>query len=114
MISKLTEHQFQTLVINYLKTINVLAFEADVMSGLMFSRNNMAFINHHKKMGYVKGQPDLVVCLLNKVLFLELKTEKGKQSSEQECFQEKCEKLNIPYYVVRNLDELKAAIQQHI
>lgn len=99
----MTEHQLQTLIVNRLKTAGILCFETDVMSGLMFNSNRMAFIKHHQKMGYIKGQPDLVLCLKDKVVFVEVKTEKGKQSKEQENFEERCKKLGLEYYVWNNI-----------
>lgn len=102
----MTEHQIQTLIVNFLKQLNVLNFETDVMSGLMFNKNRMAFIKHHQKMGYIKGQPDLIVCLKNKVIFLEVKSDKGKQTPEQKRFEELCGILNLSYYVVRNIQDV--------
>ena len=58
-------------------------------------------------MGYVKGQPDLIVLKNGKFWLLELKSEKGKQSIEQIEYQKLCEVNGIDYIVIRNLEDLK-------
>lgn len=53
--------------------------------------------------GLLPGVSDLVVILENKVIFVEVKNEKGKQSEKQKKFQESVEN----YFLVRSLDEFK-------
>jgi hypothetical protein len=59
------------------------------------------FINHHKRMGYTVGQPDLVLLLNDgETLLVELKDgNKNKQSQEQEYF-EVLAKIRHHNYVV--------------
>lgn len=114
---EITEHELQKSIIQYCRLQNVLVFQTDIMDGLKFFSQNdprrFNFISHHKAMGYIKGQPDLVVCLKDKVLFVELKTAKGKQSKEQKEFQTKCKELNLDYYVVRNIEEMQKIINDN-
>lgn len=52
------------------------------------------------------GIPDIMVIKDNKVIFLECKSDIGKQSEYQKGFEEVCKQNIIPYYVVRSLDEV--------
>ena len=104
------EHLFQQQVIQYLHMFNIFVFETDVMDGLKFlntEKQRLAFIQHHKNMGYVKGQPDLVAVLNNKVVFIELKTDKGRQSKEQKEVEQEIKKRGVDYIVVRSLEDLQ-------
>lgn len=104
------EHLFQQQVIQYLHMFNIFVFETDVMDGLKFlntEKQRLAFIQHHKNMGYVKGQPDLVAVLNNKVVFIELKTKKGKQSKKQKEVEQEIKNRGVDYIVVRNLEDLQ-------
>lgn len=89
---------------------NIFVFETDVMDGLKFLNNQqsrLAYIQHHKNMGYVKGQPDLVAILNNKVVFIELKTQKGKQSKEQKEVEKEIKNRGVDYIVIRSLEDLQ-------
>lgn len=44
--------------------------------------------------------------------YLEVKTQKGRQSDRQVHFQEMCEKRGIPYAVVRSVDDVKAYMEK--
>jgi hypothetical protein len=60
-----------------------------------------------KKMGGKRGIADLILIYDKRTIYLEIKTEKGKQSKEQKEFQKMCEKNNQPYFVVRNIEDLE-------
>lgn len=104
-MSKSPEHDLQKQIVGYLRSNGILTIGTDVMSGLMFFGKNqigrMCFINHHKRMGYTVGQPDLVLLLNDgKTLLVELKDgNKNKQSQEQEYF-EVLAKIRSHNYVV--------------
>jgi hypothetical protein len=53
----------------------------------------------------------LIVIKNNEVLFVEVKTEIGKQSPKQKKFQKKVEDLGFEYYLVRNLEDFKKVIK---
>ena len=57
--------------------------------------------------GTRKGVPDILVQWNGFPVWLEVKTDKGKQSKEQIEFQNDCKKQNIEYYVVRSLKDIK-------
>lgn len=64
--------------------------------------------------GFKKGVSDLIVVIPNKVLFVELKTETGKQREEQENFEKIVEALGFNYYIVRDLQTFKDIINNEL
>ncbi|HEB13621.1 MAG TPA: VRR-NUC domain-containing protein [candidate division CPR3 bacterium] len=52
------------------------------------------------------GLPDLLA-FVPEMIFLEVKRPKGKQSPNQEDFQELCKKAGQPYYVVHSVAEVE-------
>jgi hypothetical protein len=67
-----------------------------------------------KATGMRAGVSDLIVVLDSKVLFIELKIEKGIQSDKQKEFQEIVTNLNHKYKIIRSLDEFKNFIHENI
>lgn len=64
--------------------------------------------NRMKALGVIPGVSDMVFFAQNgKVYFIELKTEKGRQSAPQIAFQALCERLGHTYVIIRSLDEFK-------
>lgn len=63
-----------------------------------------------KRMGTQRGWPDYLVLHDGGVLAIELKAEKGKQSSEQMEFAERLTAIGGKYHVARSLDDVKAAL----
>lgn len=59
-----------------------------------------------------KGLPD-ILAFIPRILFLEVKFGKGRQSDPQLAFQEFCDKAGILYRVVTSLDDV-AGILRHI
>lgn len=57
-----------------------------------------------------RGFPDLT-CFCPHLIFLEIKSPQGRLSEAQQNFQSLCEKANIPYYVIRSLNDIISAIQ---
>lgn len=82
--------------------------------GLIFSvANESTYQNKNfKNTGTLKGVSDLIVVLPNKTIFVELKTEIGKQSEFQIKFQKSIEALNQKYYLVRSLEQFKIIINE--
>ena len=67
-----------------------------------------------KATGMRAGVSDLIVVLDSKVLFIELKTDTGKQSDKQKEFQEIVTNLNHEYILIRNEEEFKTTILSRI
>jgi hypothetical protein len=63
--------------------------------------------------GMMSGVSDLIVIMENEVLFIECKTEVGKQSDKQKDFQSAVENLGFKYYIVRSLEEFKDVIRRN-
>lgn len=57
--------------------------------------------------GLLAGASDLIVVLEGKVLFVEVKNEKGKQSDKQKRFEGNVAALSHEYHLVRTLKEFK-------
>jgi hypothetical protein len=58
----------------------------------------------------VAGVSDLIVIQPNRIIFIELKLEKGKQQKTQLEFERKVKALGFEYYVVRSLEEFKKIV----
>lgn len=52
--------------------------------------------------GLLSGVSDLIVVMKNRVIFVEVKNEIGKQSPKQKTFEEQVKKLGFEYFLVRN------------
>ena len=103
------EHSLQKIICKLLDCYGVFHIQTDVMDGLKFcvsQKSRMAFINHHKAMGYQKGQSDLVLILPNRVVFAEIKNGKaGRQSEDQKKFENKIRKLGHEYLIWRSVQD---------
>lgn len=53
--------------------------------------------------GLLSGVSDLIVVMKNRVIFVEVKNEIGKQSENQKHFEKQVKKLGHEYFLVRNL-----------
>ena len=60
--------------------------------------------------GLLSGVSDLIVVLRGKVIFVEVKNDKGKQSEKQILFQKQVENLGFEYHLVRNLKSFQEII----
>lgn len=58
-----------------------------------------------KAEGATAGVADLIIVATNKILFIEMKTEKGSQSDKQIEFEQKIKRLGFGYFVCHSLDE---------
>ena len=107
---KKEEHYLQCQIVNYLRANGYLVF-AIANGG---SRNAIEGANL-KKEGVLAGIADLQVLLNNgKSLFLEVKTEKGKQQQTQKNFEERCKQLGHNYHVVRSVEDVINVLQTQI
>lgn len=67
---------------------------------------------YKKMLGMRSGVSDMIVLLPNKILFIEFKDSKGKQSENQKEFQQIVTNLGFEYHLVRSLDEFKCIIEK--
>ena len=71
----------------------------------------------HRKMGSVAGVADLVLYVRRQgfgALFIELKSETGRQSADQKSWQRDITAQGYLYVVVRTFDEFETTIRQYI
>ncbi len=66
-----------------------------------------------KKCGMRPGWPDLEILDRGKVIFVEFKTPKGRQSPEQKKVQELLQKLGYFYGIVRTYEDFTALCRAH-
>jgi len=59
-----------------------------------------------KKMGMRPGASDLVIGHNGRIYCLEVKNERGEQSTDQLLFEAWCLRCGIPYVVVRSVDDV--------
>lgn len=67
-----------------------------------------------KALGMLPDSSDLVMILPNVVLFLECKSAAGKLRKEQKEFRDKCKNLNHNYYVIKDLQDVRAILREHL
>lgn len=60
-----------------------------------------------KAEGVLAGAADLIIVALDKVVFVEMKTAKGRQQESQKAFEAGVTRLGHPYYVCHSFDEFR-------
>ena len=60
-----------------------------------------------KATGVLAGVSDLIILQPNKTIFVEVKTETGRQSPKQKEFENIVKNLGFEYHLVRSLEEFK-------
>ena len=60
--------------------------------------------------GMLPGASDMIVIFPNKVVFVEVKTDIGRQSDVQKEFEKRVNALGFDYWLVRSLDEFKTKL----
>ena len=103
------EKNIQKDIVEFLRFKGFYVINCDPMFALSYIKADnlrIPFISEMKGKGWTKGQPDIIVISPSgKVIFAELKTEKGVLSSEQREFKKFCEITGLNYYVWRSLDD---------
>jgi hypothetical protein len=103
------ESKVQTAVLNYLLKKGVFAFRV----------NNTAIfddrLGQYRSFAGLKGVPDLIAITPPTkkqcggiFVGLEIKTTKGKLSTHQVLFRNRCYSHNCEYHVIRSLEDIKA------
>lgn len=65
---------------------------------------------YKKSMGMRSGVSDLIVLKPNKAIFVEVKTDIGRQSEEQKKFEQIVKNLGFEYHLVRSLEDFKSKV----
>jgi hypothetical protein len=110
----MTESKIQQEIVNWYNNTYCLKFHEP--RGLIFAvpnggtRNKLEAITL-KATGMLAGVSDLIVILPNgKLIFVEIKTDKSKQSEKQIEFEHRVKALGYEYCIIRSLDEFKKII----
>ena len=78
----------------------------------VFRIHNITQYDHHKGIyrapgkGYVHGVADLCCIKDQKVVFVEVKTPRGKQSPQQKSFQSRLELEGVQYILARSIEDV--------
>lgn len=67
-----------------------------------------------KATGLLAGAADLILIYNGKVLFMEVKTDIGKQSEAQIEFEHRITENGLKYYIVRSLEQAQELVKQHL
>ena len=97
---KKEEHYLQSTIIKYLRYNKILLFA--VPNG---AKRNIFVARQLKIEGVLAGVSDLIIVLKNRVVFVEIKTDKGRQQETQKIFQKQVEELGHTYLIWRNLND---------
>ena len=92
------ESETQKQVMDYLRWKKIFCYKVNNWG---FRKQDGGFIPQQQK-----GIPDIICHYKGQVIYLEIKSEKGKQSEHQLAFNEQCVRDGIQYFIVRNLDQL--------
>lgn len=107
-----TESRIQSEIIQFFKNNYCLDFhnpKCEIFSIPNESKSKQETLQKIS-IGMLPGASDLIVLVPNKILFIEVKTEIGRQSPTQVKFQKTVQKLGFDYYLVRNLDQFKKIV----
>jgi F420-dependent methylenetetrahydromethanopterin dehydrogenase len=94
--------------------------EAEIQAAIVKALSKLGFLVIHipnqatkgrqRYSGLLPGAPDLIVIGDNKVWFMEVKNEKGRQSLAQAIVQRQIEERGFGYYIVRSVDDALKAV----
>ena len=94
------EDNLQRTIIRYLRLKRILVFA--VPNG---GSRNAREAHNLKLSGVLAGVSDLIILMQKRAVFVELKTDKGRQSEYQKKFQQDVEGLGFEYLIWRSLDD---------
>ena len=103
------ESQIQIQMVNWFRLQYPSYIIAAIPNG---GRRNAVEAKIMKGEGVLAGFSDLIVVAFNSILFVEVKTEKGKQSALQKKFQSDVERLGFQYSVCRSLQDFQLTIER--
>ena len=101
-LSNKSEFTIQVEIVDYCRKNNIICFSVPNEA----TRNNSKYI----KSGVLAGVTDLICINNGKVLFVEIKDYKGKQSDKQKDFEKLIISNDLNYFLVRSLDEFKKIV----
>lgn len=69
-------------------------------------------IQRKQAMGMINGAPDFIITNGVKTIFIELKTDKGRQTGSQKSFEKWCNKHGICYEICRSVDDVSNILKE--
>ena len=100
----MSEDQIQQQIVIYFRN-NIKGIIFSIPNG---GSRNVAEAKKLKNTGLLAGVSDLIILLPNaETIFIEVKTDKGKQSEVQINFQKKVSEMGFKYFLVKNLEDFK-------
>ncbi len=110
-MSELTEAALKKTVAEYL---SLLQKQGMIYYDRLQSGHLMPSCGGKKRMINLcrNGTSDFLVLNGSKIIFLELKSGTGRQRPEQKLFQQQVESKGALYFIVRDLEDVKKAIEQ--
>lgn len=105
------EHNIQVACVNWFRYQyhNLIIFA--VPNGGM---RNKVVAAKLKMEGAMAGVADLVIVACNKIVFIEMKTAKGKQQETQKAFEKSVKALGHEYYVCHSFDEFRSVCKSSL
>jgi|SRR6185503_1236424 len=97
-----TEAEIQKEILDYLTNHNICHFRINTQ-GIKHTLKNKSFYKKNPN----KGMADILVLMDDGNIWIEVKTEKGKLSEEQEVFRDVVERRNNHYLVARSLENVE-------
>ena len=110
-----TEARIQSEIVTWFNNTYCLAFcspRSLILSIPNGGERSFVSASLSKSTGEYVGVADLLVIHKGKVLFVEVKTEIGKQSEKQKQFEQHILSAGFPYHLVRSLEEFKKLIAE--
>lgn len=109
-VGKLSEQQLQATCFQW--HWNNFPKERGTLFHVQNNSSSRVLGNKRKAVGVVSGVSDLILILCGRVVFIEMKTETGTQSTSQKEFQSKVKELGHKYVVIRSFEEFKKLIYE--
>ena len=94
--------------INYTAGILAIRLNNHAVPVLVYGDGAPKFLGFRKNKWRVLGLPDIMVIILGKVFFIEVKTPEGEQSKEQIQFQADMTARGIDYFVLTSVADTRA------
>lgn len=102
------ESQIQHAIVMYLQLRQVYFFSVPNEGSTSAIRTS-----HLKAMGLKSGVADLILLFDGgRTVFLEVKTEDGRQSDTQKRFEERVKYMGFDYHIVRSVDDVKIIVDK--
>lgn len=79
---------------------------------VVHERMDVVRIKRKQGLGMINGAPDFVVTNGEKTVFIELKTDKGRQAETQKLFEKWCSKHGITYEICRSVDDVSLVLRE--